>query len=79
MTTRSLSVAPRARRPNGRGFADNPEEAISRPLSAAELTADRLFRALTRTVAWATVTLVFYLVWNIAAVAQTLAKRSTRR
>jgi phosphate transport system permease protein len=45
------------------------KESISQPPSQAARLADRLFRHATRVLAWATVGLVFYVVWNIGAVA----------
>lgn len=44
-------------------------DSISRPPSAAEVWADRLFRSGTRLVAWAAVALVFWVVWDIARAA----------
>jgi len=45
------------------------DDALSRPPSPLEIWIDRAFRHGSRMVAWATVALVFYIVWDIAVVA----------
>jgi phosphate transport system permease protein len=45
------------------------DASVSRPPSSTDVAVDRLFRHGSRVIAWVTVALVFYIVWNIAAVA----------